>query len=140
VKTAHGDSLPPNAELGAIYLPAGARGAAFLVFGNFKIVLKYNNAAPYALAVCTLSDRLRGEGPTVASWPRDEIPLAPDERLAFQSTLKNLGYDPGTVDGILGHGTRAALRAWQKANGYTADGFPTKDVLAKLMEQAALKH
>jgi membrane-bound lytic murein transglycosylase B len=140
VKTAHGDSLRPNAELGAIYLPAGARGPAFLVFGDFKVVLKYNNAAPYALAVCTLSDRLRGEAPIAASWPRDEIPLAPDERLAFQSTLKNLGYDPGTVDGILGHGTRAALRAWQKANGYAADGFPTKDVLAKLMEQAALKH
>ena len=141
VRTVHGDELPANNELGAIYLPAGARGPAFLVFGNFKVVLKYNNAAPYALAVCTLSDRLRGIGPIVASWPRDEQPLAPDERLAFQSTLKGLGYDPGAIDGILGHGTRAALRAWQKSHGLAADGFPTKAVLAQMMEEAAVvKH
>ncbi len=139
VKTAHGDTLPANAESGALYLPAGARGPAFLVFGNFKTVLKYNNAASYALAICTLSDRLRGMGPVVASWPRDEQPLAPDERYALQTTLSFLGYSPGAIDGVLGHGTRAALRAWQKANGYAADGFPTKDVLAKLMEQAAKK-
>jgi membrane-bound lytic murein transglycosylase B len=139
VKTVHGDALPANAESGALYLPAGARGPAFLVFGNFKTILKYNNAASYALAISTLSDRLRGMGPIVASWPRDEQPLAPDERYAFQTTLKFLGYDPGNVDGVLGHGTRAALRAWQKANGEAADGFPTKEVLAKLMEQAAKK-
>ena len=139
VRTAHGDELPPNNELGAIYLPAGARGPAFLVFGNFKVVLKYNNAAPYALAVCTLSDRLRGELPIIASWPRDEQPLAPDERFAFQTTLKTLGYDPGAIDGILGHGTRAAFRAWQKSHGLDADAFPTKALLARMMEEAALK-
>ena len=139
VRTAHGDELPANNELGAMYLPAGARGPAFLVFGNFKVVLKYNNAAPYALAVCTLSDRLRGELPITASWPRDEQPLAPDERFAFQTTLKTLGYDPGAIDGILGHGTRAALRAWQKSHGLDADAFPTKALLARMMEEAALK-
>ena len=139
VRTVRGDELPANDELGAVYLPAGARGPAFLIFGNFKIVLKYNNAAPYALAVCTLSDRLRGLGPILAYWPRDEQPLAPDERSTFQSTLKTLGYDPGAIDGILGHGTRAALRAWQKSQGLAADGFPTKALLARLMEEAALK-
>jgi len=141
VRTAHGDELPANNELGALYLPAGARGPAFIVFGNFKVVLKYNNAASYALAVCTLSDRLRGSGPIIAGWPREEQPLAPDERFAFQSTLKALGYDPGAVDGILGHGTRAALRAWQKSHGLDADGFPTKALLARMMEEAAVtKH
>jgi len=139
VRTAHGDPLPASDEPGAIHLPAGARGPAFLVFGNFKVILKYNNAASYALAISLLSDRLRGEAPIVAGWPRDEQLLAPDERLAFQSALKTLGYDTGNIDGILGHGTRAALRAWQKAHHLAADGFPTKDVLAKLMEEAALK-
>jgi len=138
VRTVYGDALPPNNELGALYLPAGARGPAFLVFGNFKILLKYNNAASYALAVSMLSDRLRGVPPVTASWPRDEQPLAPDERFAFQTTLKNLGYDPGAIDGILGHGTRAALRAWQKAHGIGADGFPTKSLLARMMEEAAV--
>jgi membrane-bound lytic murein transglycosylase B len=138
VRTVFGDALPANNELGAIYLPAGARGPAFLVFGNFKVLLKYNNAASYAIAVSMLSDRLRGVPPVTASWPRDEQPLAPDERFAFQSTLKGLGYDPGAIDGILGHGTRAALRACQKAHGLDADGFPTKALLARMMEEAAV--
>lgn len=141
VKTAAGGVLPPSDENAGLYLPAGARGPAFLVFDNFKVVLKYNNAASYALAVCTLADRFKGAPPFVASWPRDERPLAPDERVAFQTALKGLGFDPGAIDGVLGHATRAALRAWQKARSLAADGFPTHALLDRLMaEAAALKH
>ncbi len=141
VKTATGGELPAANEDAGLYLPAGARGPAFLVFDNFKVVLKYNNAASYALAVCTLADRFRGAGSIVAAWPRDERPLAPDERVAFQNALKALGFDPGAVDGVLGHATRAALRAWQKARNIAADGFPTHALLDRLMaEVAAIKH
>ena len=45
VKTVLGAELPKMEENGAIYLPAGARGTAFMVFDNFKVLLKYNNAA-----------------------------------------------------------------------------------------------
>jgi membrane-bound lytic murein transglycosylase B len=141
VKTASGGDLPPASGDAGIYLPAGARGPAFLVFDNFKVVLKYNNAASYALAVCTLADRFKGAAPFVGSWPRDEHPLAPDERVAFQTALKALGFDPGTIDGVLGHATRAALRAYQKARNLAADGFPTHALLGRLLsEMAALKH
>ena len=128
VKTVSGRSFAADAPA-AIYLPAGARGPAFLVFHNFKVILKYNNAASYALAVCLLADRLAGGMPLIASWPVDEQPLLPDERIAFQTALKSLGYDAGQVDGILGQGTRTALRAWQKAHGTVPDGFPTKAIL-----------
>jgi len=141
VRTAQGGDLPASNGDAGMYLPAGAHGPAFLVFDNFKVVLKYNNAASYALAVCTLADRFKGAPPFVASWPRDERPLAPDERVAFQTALKALGFDPGSVDGVLGHATRAALRAYQKARNLAADGFPTHTLLARLMsEAAALKH
>lgn len=141
LKTAAGGDLPAAGEDAGLYLPAGARGPAFLVFDNFKVVLKYNNAASYALAVCTLADRFKGAGPIAASWPRDERPLVLDERVAFQSALKALGFDPGPVDGVLGHATRAALRAWQKARNIAADGFPTHTLLDRLMaEAAAAKH
>lgn len=141
VRTASGGDLPPSSGDAGMYLPAGAHGPAFLVFDNFKVVLKYNNAASYALAVCTLADRFKGAPPFVAAWPRDERPLAPDERVAFQTALRTLGFDPGTVDGVLGHATRSALRAWQKARNIAADGFPTHALLDRLMaEAAALKH
>jgi len=136
VRSVSGAALGGSGEPGAIYLPAGARGPAFLVFGNFSVVLKYNNAASYGLAVCILADRLRGGGRIVGSWPRDEVPLLPVERIAFQTMLRAAGYDPGVIDGVLGRGTRAALRAWQKAHGLAADGFPTKALLARLAQDA----
>ncbi len=40
----------------------------------------------------------------------------------IQAALKNAGYYNGKVDGIKGRATRRAIRAFQKANGLTADG------------------
>ena len=41
----------------------------------------------------------------------------------LQKLLNNAGYSPGTIDGIFGPKTEAALRAYQKANSLTADGI-----------------
>jgi membrane-bound lytic murein transglycosylase B len=139
VRTASGAELPRAEEYGAIYLPAGARGPAFMIFDNFKVILKYNNAASYALAVCLLAERLKGGAPVMAGWPRDEQPLTRDERLAFQNYLAKLGYDIGKADGILGRKTRAALRGWQKAHGFAADGFPTEEFLTRVAMDAMAK-
>jgi len=138
VKTVAGAALPAG-DVGAIYLPAGARGPAFMLLSNFKVVLKYNNAATYALAVCMLADRMKGGAPVMAAWPRDEQPLTRDERMAFQHDLKTLGYDPGDIDGVLGHKVRAALRAYQLARGLAADGFPTQDMLMRMEREIAAK-
>ena len=127
-----GAALSKSEEPAAIYLPAGARGPAFLVFDNFKTVLKYNNAASYALGVCLLADRIAGGGQIVAAWPRDEVALTQEDRIAFQTDLKALGYDIGDIDGVLGHKARAALRAYQKAHGLPADGFPTQAILGRI--------
>jgi len=139
VTTATGAALPANAESGAIYLPAGARGPAFLTFGNFKVILKYNNAAAYALAVCYLGDLLAGRPAIVASWPRDEAPLSADERTALQTALTKLGYDVGAVDGVIGHGTKAKIRLYQKDHALPADGFPTMALLAQILTEAKKK-
>ena len=139
VKTVLGAELPKTEEAGAIYLPAGARGPAFMVFDNFKVILKYNNAASYALAVCTLADRLKGGASVQAPWPREEQPLSRNERIAFQTNLAKLGYDIGAIDGVLGRKARAALRDWQKARGMPADGFPTEDLLTRIATEAQAK-
>ena len=52
------------------------------------------------------------------------------------NALAAQGFDPGPADGILGRGTRAALRRYQKAHGLPADGFPTTGLLA-MMDKAA---
>lgn len=41
----------------------------------------------------------------------------------LQRALRRAGYDAGTIDGIFGSGTEAAVRAFQRANGLTVDGI-----------------
>lgn len=49
-----------------------------------------------------------------------------DEVKEVQRRLKRWGYYSGSVDGIFGAGTRAAVIAFQKKNGLTADGVVGK--------------
>jgi len=126
------EGYDPNLRARLI-IPAGARGPAFLVFGNFDAILKYNRSTAYALAVSLLGDQIAGrDGVVIAEWPRDDRPLSLDERKTLQQALKDRGYDPGPVDGIIGAGTRRALRAWQKEAGLPADGYASAAILAAL--------
>jgi peptidoglycan lytic transglycosylase B len=122
----------PNIR-GRLILPAGAHGPAFLVFGNFEAILKYNRSTAYALAVSLLSEEAAGRSSAVVTlWPRDDRPLAHAERKALQQALLDQGYNPGPIDGIIGAGTKAALRAWQKDAGMPADGYASFAVLEAL--------
>ena len=49
-----------------------------------------------------------------------------------QQKLKNWGYYSGSVDGIYGKNTRAAVIRFQKKNGLTADGIVGKKTLSAL--------
>ncbi|HAG84147.1 MAG TPA: peptidoglycan-binding protein [Cyanobacteria bacterium UBA12227] len=40
----------------------------------------------------------------------------------LQQALKDKGHNPGSIDGVYGLGTKAAVRAFQKANGLEPDG------------------
>ncbi|MGL4318085.1 MAG: lytic murein transglycosylase [Pseudomonas sp.] len=119
-------------DSGYLLLPAGHRGPAFLVFGNFRATLKYNNSSSYALAVGLLSQRFDGGGQVLGSWPRDERPLSRSERITLQEGLAARGYNPGAADSIIGANTRRAIRAFQQSLGWPADGYPTEKLLQQL--------
>jgi lytic murein transglycosylase len=119
-----------------LLLPAGAAGPAFLALPNHFVIRKYNNALAYALAVGFLADGFVGAAPVVRPWPA-ETPLTLDDRLAAQAALANLGYNPGAPDGVIGLGTRQALRAWQKARGLPADGYLSADMVQRLRAEAS---
>lgn len=123
----------PNLR-GRILVPAGAKGPAFLVFENFNAILKYNRSTSYALAVTLLSQKIAGTGgDIVQSWPRDDRPLSLAERKQLQQALTDKGFNPGPVDGIIGAGTKRALRRWQISVGIPADGYASANLLALLL-------
>jgi membrane-bound lytic murein transglycosylase B len=102
VRDTHGGDLPDSQEPVAIFLPAGYRGPAFLLRDNFNVILKYNFATSYALAIGLLSDRLKGAEPINAVWPTDVDPLDESSRVALQDGLTALGFDAGGSDGVFG--------------------------------------
>ena len=55
-----------------------------------------------------------------------------DEVRKIQTRLKELGYDPGSVDGIFGEKTRKAVVAFQRDNGLSQDGIAGPKTLAAL--------
>jgi membrane-bound lytic murein transglycosylase B len=132
VKPAGDKPLPRGFDRAYLLLPAGARGPAFLMLGNFSVIMKYNPAEAYALAIGHLADRLRGGAPLVQNWPRDERVLTVSERYELQALLTRRGFNAGEPDGRLGPRTRVAIRNFQAATGQIPDGFASSLVLDRL--------
>jgi membrane-bound lytic murein transglycosylase B len=122
----------PDYGAAELLLPAGARGAAFLIFRNFNVIERYNTADAYVIGVGHLADRLRGGPPIQADWPRGDRALTFDERQEMQRLLTAQGFDTQGVDGRIGPRTIAAVRAFQRAEGLIPDGYPSLDLLNRL--------
>ena len=116
----------------SLLLPAGHRGPAFLIFDNFRAILKYNNSSSYALAVGLLSKRFTDGGLVYGQWPKEDLPLSRSERIELQTLLGKHNYDAGNPDGIIGANTRKAIRGAQQSFGWPADGYPTHQLLEAL--------
>jgi membrane-bound lytic murein transglycosylase B len=132
LKRAGTQPFPHPAEKAYLLAPAGAEGPGFLMLQNFRVIMKYNPAEAYALAIGHFADRLRGGTPFVQPWPRQERELSRAERLELQQLLVQRGFYRGTPDGQLGGQTREALRGFQASIGAPADGFASSDVLERL--------
>jgi lytic murein transglycosylase len=132
LKRPAGKSFPHPGERAYLLAPAGAEGPGFLMLQNFRVIMKYNPAEAYALAIGHFADRLRGGAPFVQPWPRQERVLSRNERLELQQLLAQRGFYRGTPDGQIGSQTREALRSFQASIGTAADGFASSDVLDRL--------
>ena len=89
------------------------------------------------------------KGAQTASLPPAQAPAAerqpeitaPPVVYEAQKLLADLGYDPGPADGVMGRGTRAAIKRFQKSHGLPEDGGVTEALLAALksaQEQVAV--
>jgi lytic murein transglycosylase len=132
LKRAGNQPFPHPAEKAYMLAPAGAQGPGFLMLQNFRVIMKYNPAEAYALAIGHFADRLRGGAPLVQPWPRQERELSRAERLELQQLLAQRGFYGGVPDGQFGGQTREALRGFQASIGAPADGFASSEVLERL--------
>ncbi len=131
LRKAGGGPLPDQGA-GAVLLPAGAQGPAFLIFGNFGVLARYNAADSYVIGVGHLADRLRGGPPIIGGWPSCDRALQAAERQELQERLTRAGFSTQGADGRIGPNTVAAIRAYQRAAGLVADGHPSVALLERL--------
>ena len=131
LRLADGGTIPDHGQAMLMY-PAGVRGPALLVFDNFGVIKRYNNADAYAIAIGHLADRLRGQGGFRASWPRGDRPLSTADREELQRLLIARGHDTGGVTGRIGPMTLAAVRSWQASQGLAPDGYVSMDLLERM--------
>jgi len=132
VRRPGGQAFLRPADRAYLLVPAGARGPGFLMLNNFRVIMKYNPAEAYALAIGHLADRLRGGEPFAQGWPREERALTREERLELQQRLASRGFDVGEPDGRLGPKSRTAIRDFQAKTGLLPDGFASTGVLERL--------
>lgn len=57
-----------------------------------------------------------------SSYSQDEVPRGDATVFAYQQRLRDLGYDPGPIDGRYGPMTQRAVRDFQSDTGLTVDG------------------
>lgn len=131
VKGLNGVSVRNHGQA-SLLLPAGAKGAAFLIFRNFDAIERYNTADAYVIGVGHLSDRIKGGDKIKARWPREDRALTFSERKELQRRLTAAGFDTVKIDGKIGPLTIDAVRAYQRSQGLEPDGYASLAVLKRL--------
>lgn len=114
----------------SLLLPQGRKGPAFLAYPNYAIYLEWNQSFVYTTSAAYFATRLAGAPRYDQGNPDPGLNDAQMKQL--QTKLSGMGYDVGKIDGILGSGTRSAVRAVQQKLGMPADGWPTPALLGRL--------
>lgn len=115
---------------GAVVLPMGRHGPAFMAYPNFSVYFEWNQSFTYVLTAAYFATRLDGAPIYVAGNPDPGLTGA--QMIALQDKLAALGHDTGGSDGILGEKTREAVQIEQARLGLPADAWPTADLLSRL--------
>lgn len=132
LRNADGGPLPVANFDAALHVPGGHEGPAFLSYQNFAVTKRWNNSNFYALAVGHLADRIAGAPPLVKAPDASAQSMRLETVKQAQKALNALGYSLGKADGIVGSGTRAAIRHYQSDHGLIADGHLSRNLLKSL--------
>ena len=128
VRRRDGGAIP---DLPAMLIaPQGDRGPKWLAYPNFDVFTEWNKSYTYSLTAAYTATRIAGAPRVDVGNPREGLSVERMKRL--QALLAARGHDVGKIDGILGLGTRKAVRAEQARLGMTADSWPTPKLVNAL--------
>lgn len=134
ITLADGRVLPNEDMQAKLLLVSDYKGPAFLVYNNFKVIKRWNNADKYAVSVGHLADRIIQRPPLSKQKPKNDKAISYAQIKEIQTLLNALGYSVGKPDGVVGSKTRNALRDFQTKHKIPADGFASVAMLKKLQQ------
>ena len=126
------DQLLPALDNAAILLPQGYTGPAFMVFGNFDVIMDWNRSVNYAISVAHLSQQFISDKPIITENDLSHEALTFNQMWALQSKLNVLGFDCGAPDGFPGLQTQAAIRQYQATKQSPQDGYASYSLYRQL--------
>ena len=122
--------LPDGSNNASLIIPQGRKGPKFLAYSNFNVFFEWNKSFIYVLTAAHFANRL--EGSPAFSPGNPDKGLNKNQMKLLQTKLKNLGYEVGQIDGILGAKTRRSVQEVQKILKKPADAWPTIELLELL--------
>lgn len=131
VTRADGKPLPTDDKQASLLALMGRDGPLFLAYPNFRVYLEWNHSLNYATTVAYLATRYNG-APELSNLAKGVPSLTTDQAKELQALLSKLGHDVGRIDGIVGAGTRAAVKKEQLRLGLVADSYPNEELLQRL--------
>jgi membrane-bound lytic murein transglycosylase B len=124
--------LANTQEMGAILLPQGWQGPAFMVFNNFDIIMQWNRSVNYALSVAQLAKLLNQEPNILGGGFAESGALSYQQMLDLQNRLNQHGFNAGVADGLPGLQTQDAVRSYQRLQNLPADGYASPSLYQKI--------
>ncbi len=121
-------------QSGTLYLPEGIKGPALLLFKNFNVIKRYNSSNSYALAVCEIYHRLKGETSIEINPQRERSIFSKQQIKTLQQRLNLLEFHTGKPDGIIGKKTRKAIKAFQVKYNLNPDGYLSQSLYRKILD------
>ena len=119
--------LPDGSNNASLIIPQGRKGPKFLAYSNFNVFFEWNKSFIYVLTAAHFANRL--EGSPAFSPGNPDKGLNKNQMKLLQTKLKNLGYEVGQIDGILGAKTRRSIQEVQRTLKKPADAWPTIELL-----------
>jgi hypothetical protein len=99
-------------------------GYPYAPYGYYPVVYNYDPQGIYTGRVVAPGNRRN----RVQSEGKDQASL----EARVQEQLSQAGYYHGAIDGIVGEGTRRAIRSYERANGLRVDGQIDDQLLASM--------
>ena len=107
---------------------------------NQELKLQLKNLFPFALCSlfaitslsCTEAEREELAKTAKLKEQKIELDISRVSTKEIQTALKNAGFYPRPIDGVMGPQTKEAIRSFQKENGLKADGIIGKKTWSKL--------